>query len=157
MMILIPLAAFMNLSYEEIDYDYSFYLGKDYKKTRNKAPTVVSNHQAWIDNMILECSPIPVAFAAKVETKKVWILHSMIKFTQGIWITRGGSTKEERDAQIHGIIARQEKVEKDPRWNPICIYPEGTQSNGSALLQFKRGAFVSMKAVTPVVVKYSWG
>jgi 1-acyl-sn-glycerol-3-phosphate acyltransferase len=46
--------------------------------------------------MILKCSPLAVAFAAKIETKKVWILGSMIKFTQGIFITRGG-TKEERE------------------------------------------------------------
>jgi 1-acyl-sn-glycerol-3-phosphate acyltransferase len=57
----------------------------------------------------------------------------MIRYTQGIFITRGGS-KDERDSQIQQIIDRQEAVEKNPDWNPLCIYPEGTQSNGSALL-----------------------
>jgi 1-acyl-sn-glycerol-3-phosphate acyltransferase len=108
-----------------------------------------------MDNIILQISPLAVAFAAKIETRKVWILSSMIKFTQGIFITRGG-TKEERELQIQQIIDRQEAVEQNPDWNPICIYPEGTQSNGSALLQFKKGAFVAMKAVTPVVIKYEW-
>jgi 1-acyl-sn-glycerol-3-phosphate acyltransferase len=106
--------------------------------------------------MIVVISPLSPGMAAKVETKKVWILSAMIRYTQGIFITRGGSTKAERDAQIQQIIERQEAVEKNPDWNPICIYPEGTQSNGTALLPFKKGAFVSMKAVTPMVINYSW-
>ena len=151
---LIPLSAFMDVSYEIIHFDYSFYLGPDYV-IPNKAPTVVANHQSWIDNMIVVISPLCPGMAAKIETQKVWILSLMIKYTQGIFITRGGN-KEERDLQIQQIIERQQAVEDNPDWNPICIYPEGTQSNGSALLQFKRGAFVSMKAVSPMVLNYEW-
>jgi len=105
---LIPMMAFMSVSFERIDYDYSYYLGPDYRKTQKlpkKASTVVANHQSWIDNMILKISPVCPAFAAKVETKRVWILASMIRYTQGIFITRGGS-KEERDNQIQQIIDR---------------------------------------------------
>ena len=44
----------------------------------------------------------------------------------------------------------------NPDFSPICIYPEGTQTNGSALLQFRRGAFAGMFTVTPMVINYSW-
>ena len=40
---------------------------------------------------------------------------------------------------------------------PICVFPEGGTSNGQYLLSFKRGAFASLKAVKPIVLKYSWG
>jgi hypothetical protein len=40
---LIPLSAFMDVSYEIIHFDYSFYLGPDYVIPK-KAPTVVANH-----------------------------------------------------------------------------------------------------------------
>lgn len=99
---IIPMAAFMSVKYQTIHYDYSYYLGEGYEQTQKlpkKASTVVSNHQSWMDNMILVSSPLSVAFAAKTETQKVWILSSMIKYTQGIFITRGG-TKEEREKQI---------------------------------------------------------
>ena len=132
----IPKAALMEVTHQTAFYDYEYYLGKDYQEAQKKvrrAPTVVANHQSWIDNMILVSGPLSPGMAAKAETKKVWVLYSMIKFTQGIFINRGG-TKEEREQQIKQIIERQEAVEKDPDWNPICIYPEGTQSNGSALL-----------------------
>lgn len=38
------------------DCDYSEYLGKDYLKTQKlpkKASTIVANHQAWLDSLIL--------------------------------------------------------------------------------------------------------
>ena len=34
------------------------------------------------------------------------------------------------------------------------MFPEGTQSNGSYLLPFKRGSFQGMKAVIPLVFTY---
>jgi 1-acyl-sn-glycerol-3-phosphate acyltransferase len=74
--------------------------------------------------MIITISPCWPGFAAKVETKKVWILNSMIKFTFGLFINRGASA--EGREQINQIIARQKKVEENPDFSPLCIYPEGT-------------------------------
>ena len=45
-------------------------------------------------------------------------------------------------------------IESDPNWKPMMIYPEGTQSNGSFLMPFKKGAFAGLNAVTPVVMSY---
>lgn len=43
------------------------------------------------------------------------------------------------------------------KYPPICIFPEGGTSNGHYLLPFKRGAFASLRAVKPIVLKYSYG
>ena len=94
-------------------------------------------------------------FAAKVETKKVWVLNALIVSLQSLFISRGGS-QEKRETNIQEIIDRQIQVENDPRFPPICVYPEGTQSNGSYLLTFKKGAFAGLNTVQPVVIKYSW-
>ncbi len=37
------------------------------------------------------------------------------------------------------------------------MFPEGGTSNGHYLLPFKRGAFAALKAVKPIVLKYSYG
>ena len=139
------------------ELDYSKYLGKDYLKNQKlpkKASTIVANHQAWIDNIILIQTCYP-GFAAKIETKKVPILNTLIDNLQSIYISRGG-TEEQRNANLNEIVDRQKLVEKDPRYPQICIYPEGTQTNGTHLLNFKKGAFVGLNAVQPVIVKYSW-
>lgn len=47
-------------------------------------------------------------------------------------------------------------MESDPRYPPICVYAEGTQSNGNYLLSFKKGAFAGLNTVQPVVIKYTW-
>lgn len=79
----------------------------------------------------------------------------MCKGIHSLLIRRGG-TAEERERQIQEIIDRQQLVMDDPRFPPILVYPEGSQSNGSALLSFKQGGFVSMLPVTPLVMKYSY-
>ena len=36
------------------------------------------------------------------------------------------------------------------------VYAEGGTSNGSGLINFKKGAFYGLKAVRPMIVKYHW-
>ena len=38
-------------------------------------------------------------------------------------------------------------------YNPFCIFAEGTTTNGSALLKFKRGGFAALRTVIPVFAK----
>lgn len=48
-------------------------------------------------------------------------------------------------------MERQRLIEEDGvDFNPVCIFAEGTTSNGTALLKFKRGAFSSLRTVIPV-------
>ena len=40
-------------------------------------------------------------------------------------------------------------------WNKFCLFPEATTTNGTSILRFKKGAFVSMKTVQPCYIKIS--
>ena len=42
-------------------------------------------------------------------------------------------------------------------WQPFCIYPEGTTTDGYHLFPFRRGAFMPMRTVQPTYVKVSGG
>ena len=56
------------------------------------------------------------------------------------------------------IIERQVKIEVDQeRFNPLAIFVEGTTSNGSCLLPFKKGAFAGMRTVIPCFVTFESG
>lgn len=90
---LICTACGMKIKVNNCDYDYSEYLGKDYLKTQKlpaKASTLVVNHQAWLDSVILISALVP-GFAAKIETKKVMVLNTIIENLQSIYISRGGT------------------------------------------------------------------
>jgi len=39
-------------------------------------------------------------------------------------------------------------------FTPLQLYPEGGTTNGKQLISFKKGAFVGLKSVKPVVFKY---
>jgi lysophosphatidylcholine acyltransferase/lyso-PAF acetyltransferase len=48
-------------------------------------------------------------------------------------------------------------IEEDGHYPPLAIFPEGTTSNGTHIMPFKRGAFMSLRAVTPVIMKFRFG
>ncbi len=40
--------------------------------------------------------------------------------------------------------------------NPVCIFVEGSVSNGNYILPFKRGAFEGLRSIRPLVLKYKY-
>lgn len=59
-------------------------------------------------------------------------------------------SKEEREKLIEDIKTRQLKAEKGEAF-PLLIYPEGCTTNGTGMIEFKRGAFMSLRGVKPHV------
>ena len=85
-------------SYENRDYDYSYFLGPNYKE-RTVYPkhfsTYVSNHTSWLD-IILMVSYIKPAFTPKSVLKKIPVVGLLVMALGCITISRGG-TEEERN------------------------------------------------------------
>jgi 1-acyl-sn-glycerol-3-phosphate acyltransferase len=78
-------------------------------------------------------SPLHPGFCVKAELKKT-IFGIVIDSLEGIYINRGG-TEEERNKIVETIMARQIEIEDSGKnYNPICIFPEGTTTNGDYLL-----------------------
>lgn len=57
---------------------------------------------------------------------------------------------EVRAQLIENIKMRQIQAEKG-ELPPLLIYPEGSTSNGSHIIKFKRGAFMSLRKIKPHV------
>ena len=53
------------------------------------------------------------------------------------------------------MVERQRLIEKsDLDWGPICIFAEGSVTNGKNLSRFRRGGFQANVAVQPAFIKY---
>jgi len=145
-------------NFRKMDFDYSYYLGKDYKETQQlpkRVSTYVSNHSSWFDPLLLQPC-FGCGFAVKKELKNAFIAGVISKALGSIFVSRGG-TPEELQKVVEDIKERQENIEEKTEYKPFMVFPEGGTSNGTCILPFKRGAFQSFKAVTPVFIKYKYG
>jgi hypothetical protein len=98
----------MRSSKRKVDFDYTAYLGPDYKETI-KGPkylsTYVSNHSSWLDVPILIANLKP-AFASKNTLKKTPIFGIIVQSLGCLFISRGASA-EKRDQIVNQIGERQ--------------------------------------------------
>ena len=140
---------------KQMDYDYTEYLGPDYKNDPKKSPfvsTIVSNHISWMDSIIMARVFSP-SFTAKVELKTAPLLGTLGKCLNNIWMPRGRSDEAKKEA-LEAIIERQNTVEKDDNFAPILIFAEGGVTNNMGVITFKKGPFFSEKTVKPIFMKF---
>ena len=110
---------------------------------------VVSNHVSYLDIMV-HASLFEVRFAPKIEMKKWPLMGWLTAFSNPVWIDRrrrsdAGNAKRAMCAAFEGPV-------------PLLVYPEGTSSDGKALLPFKTTCFAAaLEAgawITPMLIRY---
>jgi len=139
------------------ELDYSEYLGPNYKEGYadvKKASTIVCNHCSWLDCLVLICEVCP-GFCPTIGFKNVPIFNTTIEALDSFYIDRG-SDHAAKDRIVKSIVDRQMLIEETGRYAKLCIFPEGGATNNTALLKFKRGAFVGEKRVSPMILKYKY-
>ena len=82
---------------ETVDKDYSYWLGKDYKKETQRpanyrVPTYVSNHGSGCDPFLMIVALFAdVSFLAKIEVKSIPFVGSGVIAAEGLFCPRGGT------------------------------------------------------------------
>jgi 1-acyl-sn-glycerol-3-phosphate acyltransferase len=110
---------------------------------------VVSNHMSWLDILVLNAGK-PARFVSKSDAKRWPLLGSLITGAGTLYIERGNR----RDAMrmVHHMAERLR--ERDI----LAIFPEGTTSDGRALLPFHANLFqaaISANApILPVALRF---
>lgn len=141
---------------KRIHVDYSKYLGEDYEYTYDGAGMHIVNHQSGLDAVIQYITHTPlVGMLGKREATKIPGGRQLVGPMQHLLV--GRDTKDSKDVRnqlLHDIEERQLAAERGEA-APLLIFPEGATSNGRAVLQFKRGAFMSLRPVKPHYSK-SW-
>lgn len=135
----------------EARVDYSKYLGPDWKPTYGKSGIHVSNHTSWMDiqSCMWTCTP---SFLSKDEISRTPVIAQVANSIQTVYVKRG-DTKEKRAEVIKIILQRQLDAEQG-LFPPLLIFPEGATTNGSCLIKFKKGAFLSLRSVQPLFIDY---
>lgn len=115
-------------------------------------PLIISNHVSYLDMwMLLHLQENP-GFLAKMSIRSLPIVGMMAMFHQCIFINRDDPVERERITQ--SIVERVKLVEEG-KMKPLLIFPEGTTTNGRALMKFKKGAFFTEKPFFVYSMMYS--
>lgn len=121
------------------------------------APIVVSNHLSYVDPIFFFYELFPTIVASESHDNMAFV-GTIIRAMQVIYVDRFSAPSRK-----HAVseIKRKAACNDYPR---VLLFPEGTTSNGRALLSFQLGAFIPGFPVQAVVIRYphihfdqSWG
>ncbi len=114
---------------------------------RSSLPTqgclFVANHISWLDIHVINAF-LPVRFVAKSEVASWPIFGWLADKLNTIYVKRDSNGEAKKVVNlIKEALSNQEKV---------CVFPEGTSTDGISLLEFKSNLFqASIDAQTPCV------
>ncbi|KAF5731684.1 lysophospholipid acyltransferase LPEAT2-like [Tripterygium wilfordii] len=138
-------------------FGYQWIRRKGKPAPREIAPIVVSNHVSYIDPIFYFYELFPTIVASESHDSLPFV-GTIIRAMQVIYVDRFSP-----QSRKHAVneIKRKAACDTFPR---VLLFPEGTTSNGKALLSFQLGAFIPGYPVQPIVVRYphvhfdqSWG
>ncbi|CAN1188913.1 Lysophospholipid acyltransferase LPEAT2 [Linum perenne] len=125
--------------------------------SRDIAPIVVSNHVSYVDPIFYFYEMCPTIVASESHDA-LPVVGTIIRAMQVIYVNRFSQPSRKNAVNE---IKRKASCGRFPR---VLLFPEGTTSNGRALLSFQLGAFIPNYAIQPVIVRYphvhfdqSWG
>ena len=109
---------------------------------------IVSNHISWLDIIVIQ-SIKPSIFVAKSDVAS-WPLFG--------WVAHMTGTIFIRRDKVSDIKKALKKMKRQLMKRSVCIFPEGTSTNGRYVLPFKSNLFQSSidsnKSILPVCLRY---
>lgn len=110
---------------------------------------IVSNHVSWMDIFVLAAN-YPAVFVAKSEIRRWPLVGWLCQRAGTLFIERGRSSSAKRTNETIATAIVSGSL--------VCIYPEGTTTDGRALARFHAALFQpaidSQAIVQPVVLRY---
>ena len=137
----------VKLNYEDV---YRKYLGEDYEfNPDEKYSLIISNHTGFYD-IIMNMALHSCGFLSKEETKDIFLVGTISKGINCLFVKR--ESKEDRERIFVELEKRQKDFYEGRILSPLCLFPEGTTTNGKYILKFKRGAFYSLLPIKPQII-----
>ena len=113
-------------------------------------------HFSLMDPIVLAWLELPCSVSKK-EVRALPVVGSVAAALQCIFVNRKDPESKRKTA--HAIIERGQSAAAggSEAWPPVLVFPEGTCTNGRALISFKAGAFLPGVPVQPVALRYLHG
>ena len=139
---------------KELPYEavYKKYLGEDYSFDPNeKYSLIVSNHTGFFD-IVLNMAVNSAGFLAKDDVQNVPFIGTIAKGINCLFVKR--ENKEDRERIFLELEKRQKDFYEGRLLSPLCIFPEGTTTNGKYILKLKKGAFYALLPIKPQILLF---
>lgn len=105
---------------------------------------VVSNHESFVDILLISHLPWEMKWLSKVEMFKIPLVGWLMRLAHDVPLRRG-----ERDSVVAALAACHDRLQ---RRVSVMIFPEGTRSASGEMGAFKDGAFrLAIEAGVPVL------
>ncbi|KAJ8302798.1 hypothetical protein KUTeg_019194 [Tegillarca granosa] len=110
---------------------------------------IVAPHSSFFDAFVIfYCTSLP-SIVSRKQNAQIPLIGTLMDFTQPVYVSR-----EDPNSRINTIKEIQRRAQSGGQWPQIIIFPEGTCTNRTCLINFKPGAFYPGVAVQPVTLKY---
>ena len=141
-----------NISTEkkEIKYEtvYKKYLGEDYDFSQNNFSAYISNHISILDLPIF-ARDYGTTFLVQVESMKNPLIGALFYFGN---IPVKLQSEESRKKALDFIVKRQNDFYNKKNYIKTLIFPEGHSTNGKYIINFKKGVFISLLPIKPLIL-----
>jgi lysophosphatidylcholine acyltransferase/lyso-PAF acetyltransferase len=118
-----------------------------------KNSVIICNHTSYLDILFFLAHPTPVGFISNHNVKKYPIWGYCAQLIQCLFVNR--RDKDSRKQCLEDLKKRCDDILYYPRsFNQLVIFPEGTTTDGTVLLDFKKGAFLVENPVKIMHIEY---
>ncbi|KAL4007262.1 hypothetical protein ACER0C_001114 [Sarotherodon galilaeus] len=109
---------------------------------------VVAPHSGFLDMLVL-CPAQLATVVSRSENSSLPVIGALLEFNQSVLVSR-----KDPESRKKAVAQLNERLTSDGYWPQMLMFPEGTTTNGSALIKFKPGAFLAGVPVQPVLLHY---
>ncbi|XP_071757453.2 lysophospholipid acyltransferase LPCAT4 [Centroberyx gerrardi] len=114
-----------------------------------EAPVLaVAPHSGFLDMLVL-CPTQLATVVSRSENASLPVIGALLEFNQSVLVSR-----KDPESRKKAVAQITERLTSDGYWPQMLMFPEGTTTNGSALIKFKPGAFLAGVPVQPVLLHY---
>lgn len=109
---------------------------------------VVAPHSGFLDMLVL-CPTQLATVVSRSENTSLPVIGALLEFNQAVMVSR-----KDPESRKKAVAQLNERLTSRGYWPQMLMFPEGTTTNGRALIKFKPGAFLAGVPVQPVLLRY---